>query len=460
MSQNKKNTLKQYFLADRTIPWFAIMLSIVAAETSTLTLVSVPGLAYDTNLAFLQLVLGYIVGRIAISIFFIPQYFRGEMFTAYELIQRRFGSQLRLLTAGLFLIARAAAEGVRVYAIAIVLSLVLGLNELTSVGVILSVTLLYTYNKGLPIVIWSDVAQVIIYFIGAVLAIVLLSHLCVGGVGAALQVAHAKLSIFDFSFSFHKTYTFWSGLIGGFFLTLGSHGADQLIVQRLLAAKNKAAAQIALITSGAAVLIQFALFLMIGIMLWVYYHQVSPTISFARSDQIFPAFIHAHLSNGVAIFLVIAIVSAAMANLSAALNSLSSSSIFDFYLKLKPNASDSSKIFFSRAVTVFWALVLFGLALISRNGGRVLEVGLSIASVVYGGMLGVFLLGMFTRNVSEKAAAIGLIIGLIFNLYLWRCTQISYVWFTPFGCLVTMVVALLISVFSQNVIFELEKEVM
>jgi len=262
--RKRQRTLRDYFLADRNIPWWAIALSIVAAETSTLTIISIPGLAYDTNLAFLQVVLGYLAGRVIISFVLLPHYFRGDLYTAYELIERRFGRRLRSLTAGLFLVTRAAAEGVRVYAVSIVVAIAIGTDEVSSIAIITVLTLIYTFEGGLAAVIWTDVVQTVIYVSGTLVGLFTIVHLVPGGWLAIHSVADAagKLRIFDFTPDFWKPYTFWAGLIGGAFLTTASHGTDQLIVQRLLAARNQRQSVTALLSSGVAVLFQFALFLM------------------------------------------------------------------------------------------------------------------------------------------------------------------------------------------------------
>src|SRR5580704_4123189 len=270
--RKKQRSLRDYFLADRNIPWWAIALSIVAAETSTLTIISIPGLAYDSNLTFLQVILGYIVGRVIISFVLLPHYFRGDLYTAYQLIERRFGKRLRTLTASLFLVTRAAAEGVRVYAVSIVVGIALGTGEIASIAIITALTLIYTFEGGLAAVIWTDVVQTAIYIGGTLLGLFTIVHLVPGGWPAIHSVADAagKLRIFDFTPDFWKPYTFWAGLIGGAFLTTARHGTDQLIVQRLLAARNQRQSVTALLSSGVAVLFQFALFLMVGVMLFVY----------------------------------------------------------------------------------------------------------------------------------------------------------------------------------------------
>ena len=260
--RKRQRTLRDYFLAGRDIPWWAIALSIVAAETSTLTIISIPGLAYDTNLTFLQLVMGYVVGRFVIAFVLLPHYFRGDLYTAYQLIERRFGPNLRLLTSGLFLLTRAAAEGVRVYAVSIVVSIALGTGEFASIAIITVLTLIYTFEGGLAAVIWTDVVQTAIYVGGTLIGVVTIVHFVPGGWAHIHQVADAagKLRVFDFTPTLWKPYTFWAGLIGGAFLTTASHGTDQLIVQRLLAARNYRQSAAALLSSGAGILVQFAMF--------------------------------------------------------------------------------------------------------------------------------------------------------------------------------------------------------
>ena len=449
--RKKQRSLKDYFLADKSIPWWAISLSIVAAETSTLTVISVPGLAYDKNFAFLQLVLGYLVGRVVISFVLIPQYFRGELFTAYQLIERRFGTRLRSLTAGLFLITRAAAEGVRIFAVAIVVGIALSSflhgfsdfgRDVAAIAIVTALTLIYTFEGGMTAVIWTDVIQTSIYVAGTIVGFFTILHLVPGGWTTVSGMAReaGKFQVFDFSLDFYKTYTFWSGVIGGAFLTTASHGTDQLIVQRLLAAKTMRQSQLALLASGVAVFFQFGLFLLIGAMLFVFYKLSPPIVAFSKTDRIFPTFIVTHMPQGVSGLLIAAILAAAMSNLSAALNSLSSTTILDFYARFRPNVSEARLLSLSRAATLVWGLVLFALAIASRSGGKVVELGLSIASVAYGALLGVFLLGVLTKKATEIGAIVGMLCGFVANLYLWHCTKVPFTWYVAMGSVLTFTV--------------------
>jgi SSS family transporter len=449
--RKKQRSLRDYFLADRNIPWWAIALSIVAAETSTLTIISMPGLAYDSNLTFLQVAMGYVAGRIIISVVLLPHYFRGDLYTAYQLIERRFGKRLRTLTASLFLLTRAAAEGVRVYAVSIVVSIALGTGEVSSIAIITLLTLIYTFEGGLAAVIWTDVVQTAIYIGGTLVGVFTILHLVPGGWPAihAAAASAGKLQVFDFSPNFWLPYTFWAGLIGGAFFNTASHGTDQLIVQRLLAARNQRQSVTALISSGVAIFFQFALFLIVGVMLWAYYGL--PSASFGKADYIYPKFIVTRLPHGISGLLIAAILAAAMSNLSAALNSLSSSSMMDFYLRRHPQTDDRTQLRLSRISTFFWALLLFGLAVLSLHKvARVIEVGLTIASVAYGALLGVFLLGVLTRRANERGSMVGMLFGFGVNLYLWLGTKVPWTWYVPIGTVVTFATGYGASLLTKN----------
>jgi SSS family transporter len=456
--RKRQRTMRDYFLADRDIPWWAISLSIVAAETSTLTIISIPGLAYATNLTFLQIVMGYVVGRILISIVFLPQYFRGDLYTAYQLIERRFGSRLRTVTATLFLLTRAAAEGVRVYAVSIVVSIALGTGEVSSIAIITLLTLIYTFEGGLAAVIWTDVVQTFIYISGTLVGLVTILHLVPGGWNSVQTLATAahKFQVFDLTLrpgwpylDFTQPYTLWAGVIGGTFLTLATHGTDQLIVQRLLTARNQRQSALALVSSGVAILIQFALFLLVGVMLFAYYRL--PASAFGKSDRIYPQFIVTRMPHGISGLLIAAILAAAMSNLSAALNSLSSSTMFDFYFRFRPVTDEKKRLQLSRLANVMWALVLFGLALLALHQvGRVIEVGLQIVSVAYGALLGVFLLGVLTKRANQNGATVGMVCGFATGLYLWRGSHVAFTWWVAIGTCVTFAVGYAASIILRD----------
>ncbi|MGA9528408.1 MAG: sodium:solute symporter [Terriglobales bacterium] len=451
--RRRQRTMRDYFLAGREIPWWAIALSIVAAETSTLTIISIPGLAYDSNFTFLQLVMGYMVGRIIISFVLLPQYFRGELYTAYQLIERRFGPQLRTLTAAIFLVTRAAAEGVRVYAVSIVVSIALGTGEIGSIAIITLLTLIYTFEGGLAAVIWTDVVQTLIYIGGTLVGLITILYLLPGGwaSGHAIAATFDKFRVFDPAVSAHwpfvnfaQPYSLWAGIIGGAIFVTASHGTDQLIVQRLLAARNQRQSVAALLTSGVAVFFQFSLFLLVGVMLFAYYRL--PSVAFGRADRIYPTFIVSRMPHGISGLLIAAILAAAMSNLSAALNSLSSSTMMDFYLRMWPEVNEARRMRLARVATVIWALVLFGLAVLAlHRAGRVVEAGLQIASITYGALLGVFLLGVLTKRATQGGAVAGMIAGLVIELYLWRWTNVAFTWWVAIGTGATFAIGYLAS---------------
>jgi len=460
--RSSQHTLRDYFLGGKTAPWWAIALSIVSAETSTLTVIGTPPLAFRGNYAFLQLVFGYLLGRLIIVTFFLPAYFRGEMYTAYELMRVRFGERIRRLTAAAFLVLRALAEGVRVFAVSIVISIVLGAGETASIAVILCLTLFYTYEGGLTAVIWTDVIQMALYVAGAIVSLVLLLHQIPGGWGHVAAVAGplGKLQVFDFRLAapaefFARTYSFWAGILGGCFLTTASHGTDQLIVQRLLAARNCGQSQAALLGSWVVIFVQFGLFLAIGTCLFVLYREQGQTPPVVL-DRLYPLYIWQSLPAGVAGLVMAAILAAAMSNLSAALNSLASTTVLDLWKpllsvsKLGGGASDATWLARSRYATVAWGILLMAVALLARQWGSVLQAGLSIASIVYGSLLGVFLLGLFTRRVGEIAAMCGMSVGLVLLLYVRFATSIAFTWYVMIGASATFATAVLVSLIIKE----------
>lgn len=456
--RHTQKTLKDYFLGGRSTPWWAIAFSIVSAETSTLTVIGTPALAYSGNLGFLQVVFGYLLARIVISILFLPHYFRGEMYTAYELMQIRFGRRIRKLTAGLFLVLRALAEGVRVFAISIVISIILGTGEFASIVVIVCLTLFYTFEGGMTAVIWTDVVQMFLYIAGAILSFFVILNHVPGGWEQVWSVASAagKFQVFDFHIAltaefFTRTYSFWAGVIGGCFLTTASHGTEQLMVQRLLAARTERQSRLALLSSWLVIFFQFGLFLLIGVLLYVFYSQ-SHLAPPEPADRIYPAFIWRYLPPGLAGLVTAAILAAAMSNLSAALNSLASTSIMDFYkpmvsARLGPQRPEKHYLRLARGATVAWGLVLLLIGWMARTWGSVLEAGLSIASILYGSLLGVFLLGLLTRRTGETAAIAGMVAGLGVMVFVKGYTSIAWTWYVLIGTSATFVVGRVAGVF-------------
>jgi SSS family solute:Na+ symporter len=451
---------REYFLGGRSAPWWALAFSIVATETSTLTIIGTPAIAYGGNLTFLQLIFGYLIGRVLIVVVLLPGYFRGDFFTAYALIEKRYGPRMRAVAASTFLITRALAEGVRVSAIAIVLSVVLGTSEHLSVVIVIALTLLYTLEGGMKAVIWTDVAQFFIYLAGSVATFLVLLHRVPGGWNEVVQVAAAhgqKLQVFDFSFNLATKYTFWSGLIGGAFLTMATHGTDQTIVQRLLAARNQHDSRRALLASGVIVLFQFTVFLLVGVLLFVF-AQHTPLLSAGeRTDRILPLFLLREMPTGLAGLLLASIIAVAMSNASGSLNSLAASSVLDFSalglghsgrLAGRKPGNEAGFLRLSRRMTLLWGLVLMGFGLMTW--GPVLEAGLTVASLPFGSLLGLFLLGTLNRRSNATGALAGMFAGLITIFCVWRLTNIAFTWYVLIGSITTFLVGSLVSLLTRT----------
>ena len=441
--------IRDYFLGGRTTPWWALAFSIVATETSTLTIIGTPALSFAGNLGFLQLVIGYLAGRVLIVLLLLPQYFRGEFYTAYQVIEQRFGLRMKSVAATTFLITRALADGVRVAAVALVVSVALGTGGVTSVIIILVLTLLYTFEGGMKAVIWTDVIQLGIYLAGALAVFVLLLDRVPDGWRevAAVAAGTGKFQMFDFAFSLTKTYTFWSGLFGGAFLTMASHGTDQLIVQRLLAARSERDARLALLSSGVVILAQFALFLVIGVMLYAYHQHIPLVAAGEPTDRIFPEFVVREMPAGLAGLVIAAVFAAAMSTTSGTLNSLASSSIVDFGRKQR-DAAEFLRM--SRWMTVVWGAVIGALALV--RWGPVLEAGLTIASITYGSLLGLFLLGRLLRRATPAGALVGMLAGLAAMLAVKFATPLAWTWYVLVGTLTTFSVGSAVSYLKPPVI--------
>lgn len=433
-----------YFLGGRNLPWWAVMLSVVATETSTLTFLSIPGVSYFGTLAFLQLTFGYLVGRMVVAGYLLPAYYRGELSTAYELLERRFGAKARRHTSAVFMVTRLLADSVRLFATAIPLALITGWSYPVSITVIGVLTLVYTYFGGIKAVVWVDALQMTLYVAGGLIALWLLHGAVEGGWGEILLLADEseKLQILDFSMSPGVAYTFWAGLIGGGFLSMASHGTDQLIVQRLLTCRDLRNSQRALIGSGVVVIAQFALFLLVGLGLWVFYDG----LPFDRSDEIFARFILDEMPPGVRGLLIAGVFAAAMSSLSSSINSLASASTYDFWAPATGKADDEAALFRAGKIfTLIWAVLLVAGAVIFiplSKGSSAVEVALAVASMVYGGLLGAFALGVLTRRVNQTGALIGMKagIGTVVVIWLTARTEVAWPWFVLIGFLVTVVV--------------------
>jgi SSS family solute:Na+ symporter len=434
-----------YFLGSRSLPWGAVMLSVVATETSTLTFLSVPGVAYLGSMTFIQLAFGYLLGRTVVAALLLPAYYRGELSTAYELLESRFGLGARRFTSAIFMVTRLLSDSVRLFATAIPLALITGWPYWSSIAVVGILTLVYTYFGGIKAVVWVDVLQMVLYLGGAVAAVVALQFLVHGGWGTILPSAAAagKLRIVDLSFNVHAQYTLWAGILGGAFLSMASHGTDQLIVQRLLTCRDLRSSQRAIVGSGVAVILQFALFLAVGLGLWVFYQGRG----FDRPDAIFATFIVHQLPPGVTGLLIAGVFAAAMSTLSSSINSLASATAYDYWAPMVGARGDDARILRAgKMFTLVWATLLIVGAIVFiplSKGTSAVEVALGIASLVYGGLLGAFALGIFTRRPGQGAVVVGVTAGI--GLVTWLRNDMAWPWYVLVGSVVTFVVGVLAS---------------
>ncbi len=478
-----QETTEDYFVGDRSVPWWAIAMSIVATETSTITFVSVPGIAFarNGNFQFLQLVFGYMLGRIVISVIFIPMYFKGELQTVYQLLGERFGNCVKMIASALFVVMRNVADGIRLLLTAIVLAAVYASFSpgtdptvviIASVVLLGVVMIIFTFYGGMEAVIWVEVVQLVIYIGGAAAAaVVLMQHIDGGFSGAvALGEQFSKFNLFDFGWDMAKTYTFWSGLFGGCFLTMSTHGTDQYLVQRYLCTSKPAAAATALLSSGAVVLAQFIGFLFIGVLLFAFYAPfnsaeyaqagiagsgISANFPFLKGDQVFPDFITQHMPAGLSGLVVAAIFAAA---LSSSLNSIAATAINDLYKPFRPNITDKQLVRYAGILTVVVGIIQIVVAIaFMRSGESALGLALSVASLINGPILGVFLVGTFLKRATEGHALIGMLTSCAVMTYILLAANklvagpvIAWTWYALIGSLMTFVVAFAASLTSAR----------
>lgn len=444
---------RDYFLGGKQMSWWSVGFSIVATETSTLTFISIPGLAFRSDMHFLQLVFGYFAGRILVSLFFIPAYYSGDLETAYDFLGKRFGLPLRRFTSSVFIVTRLLASGVRLFATAIPVHLITGLDYAQSIVLIGVVTLIYTYVGGLKAVVAMDVVQLFVYLSGAVASMALILHALPGGWGDVVAYATRdgvnKFEIFNLAGGsgvmdfLASPYTLAGSLLGGTFLTMASHGTDQLLVQRLLGCRSARESQKALLLDASFIVVQFAFFLLLGLCLYAFYGGVSfAALGLKTSDEVFPLFIVRQLPAGLAGLLVAGVLASAMGTLSSSISSLASSTFLDLFRLTKRGGTleHRGEVKVSRMLTLFWGVVLIGGAMLfTDTESPVVEIGLRIASFTYGGILGAFFLGRFFGGTVQRDALIGFIAGLVAMAGVILFTTIDYIWHTMIGCGVTLI---------------------
>jgi solute:Na+ symporter, SSS family len=446
----RRRSVQDYFLGGRRVPWWAVAACIVATETSTLTFIGAPGTAYQGDWTFLQLAFGYVIGRIFVSLVFIPAYFRGEVYTSYEVLQRRFGGPVRVASAAIFLLYRTLGDGIRLHAAALVLAVACGGPQWEWVFILVlgAAMILYTEEGGVIATIWTDAVQMLVYLAGAVVCLVAVASVLPQGVGGALEAASAagKLRVFDLGLDLRRPFTLLAGIVGGAFLTLATHGTDHYLVQRLLVARSRRDAAVGLTLSGFLVLAQFALFLLLGTLFWAYY-QGRP---FARGDEVLPTFVATHLPGGWVGFILAAIVAAA---LSPSLNSMASATVRDFYLPyVRPDADEARQLRVGRVFTVVWGLCQMGVAFLAQDVDSALQEGLAALGYASGPTVGAFLLGVLTRRANTTGTLMGMVAGLLTSLAVGRFSPqvfgvpgVAWTWNVAVGALVTVAVGWTVS---------------
>lgn len=450
----KQKTSRDYFLGGKQMSWWSVGFSIVASETSTLTFISIPGLAYKSDMHFLQLAIGYFVGRLLVSMVFIPAYYKGDLETAYDFLGKRFGASLRKFTSSVFIITRVLASGVRLFATAIPVHIITGLDYPTSILLIGGFTLVYTYLGGLKAVVAMDVVQMFIYLTGAAASMALIINHLPGGWSDVVRQATANgINKFEIANPYKggsimeflsAPYTLIGGLLGGTFLTMASHGTDQLLVQRLLGCKTRWDSQRALMLDAAFIVIQFAFFLLLGLCLFAFYNGVPfAQLGLQSSDEIFPKFITENLPTGLAGLVIAGVLASAMGTLSSSISSLASSTFLDLFKMTAwgKTLDEKRELFWSKVFTLIWGIVLIGGAMLFTNTKNpVVELGLKIASFTYGGLLGTFFLGLLFKQTTQRDAFAGFIAGIITMILVLTYTKIDFTWHTLIGCLATVVI--------------------
>jgi SSS family transporter len=439
MGRSVKN-MKDYFSAGNRLPWWAVMVSIVAAETSVLTFLSIPGVAYLGNFTFLQVCLGYIIGRILVAFVFIPMYAKGQFISVYQAVEAKGGVTMQRIMSITFMITRLLADGVRLFAVAIPLSMITGLPYFYSLLILGIVTVAYTLMGGIKGVVWMDFAQWIIYMGAAVAALVIgMKMLPDAGASVADLVDKGKTLLVNFKPG--SGYTLWGGIIGGAMLSMASHGTDQLIVQRILSCKSTGDSKKAMIGSGVVVFVQFVIFLCIGAMLYMVWNGAGfEALGISKPDELFTKFIIDHLPPVVKGITVAGIFAASMTTLSGSLSAMSSSITVDIFKPIFKHVTDEDKwLKISRITTLVWGVILvFGAMIFTNQNSPLVEVGLSIASFTYGGTLGVFVAVRFFKKCNLWQYVVPFFFSIAVMTFIivagWQgLFKVNWTWYTLIG---------------------------
>lgn len=449
----KQRSAADYFVGERGLSWWAVCFSVVATETSTLTVISVPGVAYLGAYGYVELAFGYLIGRIIVAMVMLPLYMRGDLVSAYQYLGLRFGRRMQGLASVTFLVTRLLAEGVRLFAAAIPIALLLAamgvhVRYLEIIVVLTAVTVGYTYVGGIRAVVWTDAIQMMLYVGGAIVsAAILLAHTSAGELARAWQAG--KFQVFDMHASIvTNPYAFVTAIFGGAVFTMASHGSDQLMVQRILGCRNLADGRKAMIGSAVFVMLQFALFSLVGTLLWIHFGGQTPhQLGLSDSDQLFPRFIIRQLPPGLSGLLIAGILGATMGSLSSAMNSMSNSTVTDLiHLFSHREYSDATMLRISRITTLLWAGALVGFAsMFTDTHSPVIVLGLSITGYTYGALLGAFLLGLLVRRADQRDGAVAFIATLVVMAVVVLAVRfhgkpLAFPWYVPIGAAISLVV--------------------
>ncbi|MBM3881238.1 MAG: sodium:solute symporter [Verrucomicrobia bacterium] len=445
-----QKTTRDYFLGREEIPWWGVGLSIVATETSALTFIGVPAMAYGGDLALLQIIVGYVIARVVLAVVLVPHYFKGEIYSAYQLLEHAFGPPARRLAGGFFLVAGTLGAGVRVFVSCIPIQLMLGVDILTAILIFVGLSLVYTYLGGIKTVVWTDAAQFLLFVGGGVFALFYIPTLLEGGWSTVLDEARAagKLNWLNLELTLGLPFNLWMGLIGATVHILFSHGADQLIVQQVLTCKSVAGGRRALILSAVIIFPLFLVFLLTGALLWVYYqhHPLGIAIpettgGLKQNDYVFPIFILTVVPHWLKGFLIVAVLSAAMSSVSAALAALSSVSMMDILRGLSRHPRSEAYYFrLSRYATVFWAAMLVLVAFVTRQAAFVFNLAFSLAGLTSGAMLGGLILAVFFRRGASGPVMAGMTSAFVAMVALQALFpgRVAWPWYTLMGAVVTL----------------------
>ncbi len=427
----------EYAVGSRDLPWWLILFSIIATETSSVTFLSIPGFAYERDFTWLQIAMGFLIGRFAVAFLLLPEYFRGTLFTAYEVLDRRFGGATKRTASALFILTRSLADGLRLFLSALVLQEMTGISIPWAVAALGITTVVYTYVGGMRTVLWSDFIQFFLYLAGALVAFFAILNRLPGGWDQLLEMGQSagKLRVLDFRLDWSEPFGFWAGLVGGIFITLGSHGVDQLMVQRYLSSRGVADARRALCASGVVVLAQFAFFLLIGVGLWAFYQLHPPAVPFDRPDRVFARFILDELPTGIVGLLLGAIFAAAM---TSSLNSCATVAVNDLL-----RIPEERQLRVTRVLTAVFGAVQIAVGIAGQwLKSSIVSSVLGIAAFTTGIVLGVFFLGLFARRVGQRAALAGLVTGFAGMTAIFFSTSLAWPWYALVGSLMTVAAGL------------------